>query len=176
MKWSLIMRLLHYSRSLLFSVVLGVAAVTPASAQNFERAPGLPPEPVYGYNSGFQAVARASQAIEERRYTDAWLYLRDVAPASSSAHTKFLAGLANAGTGDLLAARRYFAQAAALLPSWPAAQTALAITDMHLGNRRAIETRLTRLERRQRLCDRRCDSAAEIDTSTLGVRRVLARY
>jgi len=170
------MRVLRSSRPLLFSMFLGAAIAGPASAQIAERPPGLPPEPVYAYNSGFQATANAAKAIEDRHFGEAWEHLRDIAPSSQSAEVNFLAGLANAGTGDLQIARRYFAHAAALSPRWSAPQTALAITDIHLGKRRAVEARLLRLERRQLLCDARCDGAKEIDQSTLAVRRVLARY
>ncbi len=170
------MRILRPSRLVFIATIFAAAVAGPAGAQIADGPRGLPPEPVYGYNSGFQATANAARAIENKQYGEAWAHLRDIAPGSRSAEVNFLAGLANAGTGDLLIARRYFAQAAALSPRWSAPQTALAVTDIHLGNRRAVEARLMRLERRQHLCNTRCDAAGEIDESALAVRRVLARY
>jgi tetratricopeptide (TPR) repeat protein len=125
-------------------------------------------DPAAEYRSGIEALK--AKRFEEAR--SAFAKVLKVAPRD--ANSLFLAGLADAGLGDLPAARKHYEQATKADRKMVSAQRELAITYVKLGDRAKAEAMLAKLSEARAKCGGSCGEAAELASSVDAVTAALA--
>jgi hypothetical protein len=118
------------------------------------------------------ARSRAIAAIENKEYARAEFILGTAPGIGYDSRVKFLAGIASAGAGQLVVARRHFAKAARIDRNFFGAQIAPAITNARLGDIKGKQKVLDYLLSRQAHCNSTCVRSVEIDHAVEVVRRV----
>jgi tetratricopeptide (TPR) repeat protein len=146
---------------LLTAVLAGLAvplgAATPGGGGSSGPSATLPNfDPAAEYRLGIEAL-QAERWRDARKSFDKVL---GVAPRD--ANTNYLAGLANAGLGDLKAAKRHYERAVKADKELVGAQRELGITYLKLGDRAKAEAQLAALKALQDKCAANCAKAAEI--------------
>ncbi len=119
--------------------------------------------------------SRALEAIAQKDYGRAKRLLDRFSRGSWNPDVRYAAGVADVGTNNLRTASRHFSYAAAYAPDYLGAQVALAVTSVHLGDRKTAKEILRRLRARQLQCNAQCSLSAELGTASRAVERVIAR-
>ncbi len=125
-------------------------------------------DPAAEYRAGIEAL-QAQRFAEAKR---AFGNVLDVAPRD--ANTNFLAGLADAGLGDLSNARKHYEKAVKADKDLILAHRELAITYAKLGERAKAEAELAILNRLNTSCAGSCAKAAELTTAIAAVQAALS--
>jgi tetratricopeptide (TPR) repeat protein len=116
-------------------------------------------DPAVEYRKGIEA-------LQAERWQDAKKALdRVLSVAPRDANTNFLAGLANAGLGDLKSARKHYEKAVKADKDLVQARRELGVTHLRLGDRPKAEAELAGLKAQQAKCGGSCAKAAEIDAA-----------
>ena len=165
--------------SRIFRTLLITLAIPPAAfaasggggANSSEAAPSATApnfDPAAEYRAGIEAL-QAQRFAEAKR---AFGHVLDVAPRD--ANTNFLAGLADAGLGDLANARKHYEKAVKADKDLILAHRELAITYAKLGDRAKAEAQLATLNRLNASCAGSCAKAAELTAAIASVQAALA--
>ncbi len=146
---------------LLTAALAGLAAplwaATPGGGGGSGPSASMPNfDPAAEYRLGIEAL----QAERWRDARKAFDKVLGVAPRD--ANTNYLAGLANAGLGDLKTARRHYERAVKADKELVGAQRELGVTYLKLGDRAKAEAQLAALKALQDKCAGNCPKAAEI--------------
>jgi tetratricopeptide (TPR) repeat protein len=125
-------------------------------------------DPAAEYRNGIEA-------LQAQRFADAKRsFARVLEVAPRDANTNYLAGLANAGLGDLKNARKYYEKAVKADKEMVLAHRELAITYAKLGDRPKAEAELAILNQLNSSCAGSCPKAADLTASIAAVQAALA--
>lgn len=157
-------------RPLLLAALVAFAA-TPLEAQEAQLAPAA----TYGYFEPAAIAEAARQALLAGDYAGAHRLIAPIANTSTyaSASTQVIAGLSDAGLGDLAGARWHFQMALQMNRRNLGARAGLALTLARLGDTDAAAGQLRWLEAHQQRCAGRCSDAVTIDQAVAAARRAI---
>jgi tetratricopeptide (TPR) repeat protein len=165
----------HLSRSMLFATALflptGVLLAAGTGGGGGGSAPSMSApqfDPAAEYRIGIEALQ--AQRFEDAKR--AFAHVLEVAPRD--ANTNYLAGLANAGLGDLKNARKYYEKAVKADKDLVLAHRELAITYAKLGDRAKAEAELAVLTGLDNACAKSCAKAADLGAAISAVQAALA--
>jgi tetratricopeptide (TPR) repeat protein len=125
-------------------------------------------DPAAEYRNGIEAL-QAQRFAEAKR---SFARVLEVAPRD--ANTNYLAGLANAGLGDLKNARKFYEKAVKIDKDMVLAHRELAITYAKLGDRPRAEAELAILNQLNTDCAGSCAKAGDLTASIAAVQAALA--
>lgn len=124
-------------------------------------------DPAAEYRLGIEAL-QAERWRDARKAFDKVLLV-----APRDANTQYLAGLANAGLGDLKTAKRHYERAVKADKELVGAQRELGVTYLKLGDRAKAEAQLAALKALQDKCAASCAKAAEIGSAVAALTAAL---
>lgn len=150
------------SRAVAVSLLFSTASIAAPAGGEGSSTPSMSApqyDPAADYRSAVEAL-QASRFKDAKKAID-----RVLKAAPRDANSNFLAGLANAGLGDLDGARKHYERAVKADKELVNAQRELGITYAKLGDRAKAEAALAGLKRMQEKCAGSCAKAAEIGTA-----------
>jgi tetratricopeptide (TPR) repeat protein len=117
---------------------------------------------------------KGMEALQAERWRDAKkAFDKVLAVAPRDANTNFLAGLANAGLGDLKSAKKHYERAVKADKDLVQAQRELGITYARLGDRARAEAALASLKAMQASCAGSCAKAADLASAVAALTAAL---